>query len=154
MSVASLTSKEGKNLICFGTCMGHSNFPHPNSRFPSIKVYSYEKSDNEITVSHLFSFPVDGPPTTMDIYFGKLLVGVDRRLMLFDIYKQKLVLRASSDLLTSPLCSINVYGQKIFLTQVMASFSLMRINYKTKCFETIGQDFLDRFTSCGCLLDG
>jgi splicing factor 3B subunit 3 len=90
----------------------------------------------------------------MDVYFSKLLVGVDRKLMLFDIYKQKLVLRASSDTLSSPICSISVYGQKIFLTQIMSSFSVLRINHKTKCFETVGQDFLDRFTTCGCLLDG
>lgn len=132
--MAALTSKEGKNLICFGTCMEHSNFPTISSRFPSIKIYSYEKNEAEIIVSHLFTFPVDGPPTTMDVYFTKLLVGVDRKLMLFDIYKQKLVLRACSDLLSSPITSISVYGQKIFLTQVMSSFSVLRINHKTKCF--------------------
>ncbi len=90
----------------------------------------------------------------MDVYFNKLLVGVGRKLMLFEICKQKLVLRAISDTLSSPICSINVSEQKIFLTQVMESFSLMKINHKNKCLELVGQDFLDRFTTCSCLLDG
>lgn len=40
LSVASLLSKEGRNLICFGCCMNHGNLP-PSGRFPSIKIYNY-----------------------------------------------------------------------------------------------------------------
>lgn len=36
----------------------------------------------------------------------------------------------------------------------MASFSLMKINHKDKCFEVVGQDAIDRFTTCACLMDG
>ena len=54
----------------------------------------------------------------MDTYFNKLLVGVGRRLILFDIYKQKLVARALSDTLSSPICTIHINGQRIFITQV------------------------------------
>jgi hypothetical protein len=74
-------------------------------------------------------------------------------LILFDIFKQKLVLRATSDTLASPVCSLHVCGQKIFLTQVMESFSLFKINHKSKSFDLIGQDFLERFTTCSCLID-
>jgi splicing factor 3B subunit 3 len=154
LSAATLDSKDAKNLVCFGCCSGHSNFPQPNSRFPSIRIYSYEFNEGELLVSHLFNFPLEAPPSAMDIYFSKLLVGVGTKLVLFDIYKQKLVLRATSDTLSSPINTINVHGQKIFLTQVTESFSLMRINHKTKCFELVGQDTLDRFTTCACLMDG
>lgn len=77
-----------------------------------------------------------------------------RRLLLFDIYKQKLVLRASSDLLNSAVMSIHVDGPKIFLTQVFESFSLMKHNPKNKCFDLIGQDFIERFSVSSCVMDG
>lgn len=90
----------------------------------------------------------------MEAYFSQLLVGVGRKLMLFDIYKQKLVPRAVSDLLSSPIITIHVDGPKIFITQVFESFSLLKHNPKNKCFDLIGQDFIDRFTVCSCLMDG
>jgi splicing factor 3B subunit 3 len=105
-------------------------------------------------VSHLFNFSVDSPPTAMNSYFNKLLVGVGHKLMLYDIFKQKLVERATSDKLSSPILSIHVEEQKIFLTQVSQSFTLMKIDHKTKFFELIGQDSLERFTTCACLMDG
>lgn len=89
----------------------------------------------------------------MDIYLGKLLVGVEKKLMLFDIFKQKLIVRATSDTLDSPVCSLHVCGQKIFMTQIMESFSLLKINHKSKSFDLVGQDFLERFTTCSCLID-
>ena len=90
----------------------------------------------------------------MTAYFNKLLVGIGQKLFLYDVFKQKLVPRASSDKLSSPILSIHVEGQKIFLTQVTQSFTLMKIDHKTKCFELMGQDSLDRFTTCACLMDG
>ena len=30
----------------------------------------------------------------------------------------------------------------------------MKINHKNKCFELIGQDAIDRFVTCSCLVDG
>ena len=54
----------------------------------------------------------------MDVYFGKLLAGIGHRLVLYDIYKQKLIARAASDYLASPINTINVHGQMIFLTQI------------------------------------
>jgi len=90
----------------------------------------------------------------MEAYFSQLLVGVGRKLMLFDIYKQKLVARAVGDLLSSPIVNIHVDGPKIFLTQIFESFSLVKHNPKNKCFDLIGQDFIDRFTVSSCLMDG
>mgnify|MGYP000887076205 FL=1 len=158
LSMSALSTKDGKNLLCFGCCIGHTNFP-PNSvsltsRFPSIKVYSFEKQNEELLVNLLFSYPLDNPPTAMESYFSQLLVGVGRKLMLYDIYKQKLVVRAISDMLSSPICTIHVDEEKIFITQVYESFSLMKFNPKNKCFDLIGQDFIDRFTTCACLMDG
>ena len=90
----------------------------------------------------------------MEIYLGKLLIGVGSKLMLYEIYKQKLVLRATSDGLGSPIVQIQIFGQKIFISQALQSFSLMKINHKTKSFEAVGHDILDRFSTCSCLLDG
>ena len=90
----------------------------------------------------------------MDAYFNKLLVGVGQKLFLFDIYKQKLVARAISDKFLSPICTIHVNGQKIFITQRMESFTLLKVNHKNKCFDVIGQDSLSRFSVCACLVDG
>ena len=67
----------------------------------------------------MFNFNVDYPPTAMESYFGKLIVGMGQNLCLYDIYRQKLVLRAMSDTLVSPVCTIHVNGQRIFVTQVM-----------------------------------
>lgn len=147
-------NKEGKNLVCFGCGFGHSNFAYPANRFPSIRMYSYENFEGKTQVNHLFNFTVDGPPTAMSSYFNKLIVGVGNRMVLFDVFKQKLVERGSSDKLTSPILSIHVEGQKIFITQVTQSFTLMKIDHKTKFFEVIGQDSLERFTTCACLMDG
>lgn len=36
--------------------MSHSNIPESNSYNPIIKIYAYEKNENEILVSHLFNF--------------------------------------------------------------------------------------------------
>lgn len=67
--MASLTTKDGKNILCFGCCLGHTNFPSNNStqtsRSPSIKIYSYEKSGEELIINHLFTFALENPPTAM-----------------------------------------------------------------------------------------
>ena len=82
-------------------------------------MYQVEEVEGKVRTEHMFSYNLDYPPTAMDSYFSKLIVGVGHHLYLFDIYKQKLVERAMSDTLASPVSTIHVTGQKIFITQVM-----------------------------------
>jgi len=70
----------------------------------------------------------------MEVYDDKLLVGVGKTLKMFDVSKNKLVLRADKGGLGSPINHICSEGEKIFTTQTMNSFTLFRHNPLNKTF--------------------
>ena len=90
----------------------------------------------------------------MSPYNGGLLVGSISKLTLFDIYPNKLVIKAQQTGYESPINNICCEGDKIFLTQLSKSFTLVRLNSKGKGFERLGEDYLDRFSLSAHMLDG
>jgi len=52
----------------------------------------------------------------MEAYLDKLIVGVGKKLVLFDILNSKLILRASREGLSSMVQSISVEGEKIIIS--------------------------------------
>jgi hypothetical protein len=144
---------EGKGFLCFGCVTDFQTYPSLRAQKPCIKVYSYEK-DKDPLLNFLYLFPVEDIPTAMEVYLDKLLVGVGRRLVLFEIYSSKLLLKAARLGLASFVNSISVEGEKIITSEVFNSFTVYRLNPVEKSFDYIGEDLLPRFLSTSFLLDG
>lgn len=102
----------------------------------------------------LYSFSVEDIPTAMEVYLDKLLVGVGKKLILFDIFASKLLIRAVRASLPSYLNSIVVEGEKIITSELFNSFTIYRLNSIEKTFDYIGEDILPRFISASFILDG
>ena len=90
----------------------------------------------------------------MEAYLDKLIVGVGKKLMLFEIMAKKLVLLAVREDLRSLVQTISVEGEKIIISEVMNSFTVLRLNIIDKTFDYIGEDILPRYTTATALLDG
>lgn len=90
----------------------------------------------------------------MEVYFDKLLVGVGKKLILYEIFNSKLMLRAVRGGVTSYINNICVEGEKIITSEVSNSFIVYRLNSIEKSFDYVGEDILPRFLSTTCLLDG
>jgi hypothetical protein len=90
----------------------------------------------------------------MEVYLDKLLVGVGRKLIMYDIFGSKLLLRAVRPNLGSYLNNIAVEGEKIITSEVFNSFIVYRLNMPDKSFDYIGEDILPRFLSASHILDG
>ena len=58
----------------------------------------------------LYRFVIDDIPTAMEVYLDKLLVGVGKKLILYDIFSSKLLLKALRPNLNSYINSIAVEG--------------------------------------------
>lgn len=97
----------GKGYICFGCVTDYQTYPSLRAQKPSIKVYSYEK-EKDTLLTLLYTYAIEDIPTAMEVYLDKLLVGVGKKLILFEIYPSKLLMKAVRPSISSYLNSIAV----------------------------------------------
>jgi hypothetical protein len=83
-----------------------SHYPTLSYHQPSIKIFSYEKQDKTINLNLIYTHNLDEIPTAMEVFDDKLLVGSGKRLKLFELTKNKLVLKAEQSGLNSPISQI------------------------------------------------
>ena len=99
-----------------GTTRNYRSYPSPSSGQSQIKVYESFQINGETVMNSLFSFPVEDVPSAMEAYLDKLIVGVGKKLILFEILSKKLLLRAVREGLRSLVQTISVEGEKIIIS--------------------------------------
>jgi hypothetical protein len=107
MSICYVPRDAGKGYLCFGCVTDYQTYPTLRAQRPCIKIFSYEK-DKDPLLSLLYRFSIEDIPTTMEVYLDKLLVGVGKKLILYDIYSSKLLIKAVRPNLSSYLNNIAV----------------------------------------------
>lgn len=92
-----------------------------------LKVYQVVKGNNDQT-SFVFyhKTEIENPALALHGWDSKILAGVGKCLRAYEIGKKKMLRKAETKTLNSPVNTIKTIGKRVFVTEVMDSFHMFK----------------------------
>jgi splicing factor 3B subunit 3 len=92
-----------------------------------IHIYRFTEEGKQLELVH--KTPVDGVPTALCQFQGRLLVGVGQVLRIYDLGKKKLLRKCENKNFPNTIISIHTYGDRIYVGDIQeVSFPLFQIH--------------------------
>lgn len=146
--VCNFADRPNETLVLVGSVLGLKS----SSRAVQGMVHCYSVTDRaHLTLVH--KTPVDGIPRAMCAFQGRVLIGCDTALRLYDIGKKKLLHKCVNKKFSSWIQSVHVLGERIFVADATDSLSFVRYNSLTHDLECFASDSRPRWVTAACDLD-
>jgi len=89
----------------------------------------------------------------MCAFQGRVLIGSDKALRIYEIGKKKILHKCANKKFSSWIQSVHVLGERIFVADATDSVSFVRYNSLTNSLETVASDSRPRWVTAACQLD-
>lgn len=132
---------------------GLTYYPQFGATKTCIKVYQIVKNGEEISFVFYHKTDIENPALALHGWDSKVLAGVGKCLRAYEIGKKKMLRKAETKTLNSPVNTIKTIHRRVFVTEVMDSFHMFKYSSKEQTFYDIADDILPRFVTTSCLLD-
>jgi len=141
-------SRGGEAFVCVGTAR-HLRL-HPR-RHGGCFIHVYRLFEDRLVLLH--KTEVDEVPLAMVEFQGRLMVGVGRCLRVYDLGKKKLLRKCENKNFPTLITNIQVQGDRIFVTDMMESFQLVKYKRSDNSLVIFADDQTPRSMSASALLD-
>jgi len=117
----------------------------------SLNVYYYNQEMGTLTLYH--KTDVEGIPTAVHAFQGRLLVGFGKTLRLYDLGKKKLLRKCEN--ISFPRCirSIQSMGNRIYVTDIAESFHFCSYRKGDNSIDIFADDPISRWSTGADILD-
>ncbi len=109
-------NKELGTVVAVGTAKDLQFTPKKQSNGGFIHVYRFVDSGRALELVH--KTPVDGVPTALCQFQGRLLVGVGQVLRIYDLGKRKLLRKCENKNFPNTIIAIHTYGDRIYVGDI------------------------------------
>lgn len=140
----------GELLLVVGTVKNYVLKPKSFTEC-NINTYAFDPKTQKVILLH--KTPVEDIPMCFAPFKGKVLAGVGKTLRLYDLGKAKLLRKSEQRNFSCGINTINIYGDRIFLTDMSDSFHVLRYRAKESQFYEFADDVLPRWITAACVLD-
>eukprot|EP00249_Psilotum_nudum_P023101 c28748_g1_i1 orf=75-3716(+) len=125
-SICSVTfhDKDLGTLVAVGTAKDLQFWPRRCSSGGFIHIYKFVEDGKTLDLVH--KTPVDGVPTALCPFQGRLLVGVGQILRIYDLGKRKLLRKCENKNFPNTIVSIHTYGDRIYVGDIQESFHYVK----------------------------
>lgn len=115
LSICTVTfhDKELGTVIAVGTSKDLKFWPRKESNGGFIHIYRFINDGKTLELVH--KTPVDGVPTALCQFQGRLLVGVGQVLRIYDLGKRKLLRKCENKNFPNTIIAIHTYGDRIYV---------------------------------------
>jgi splicing factor 3B subunit 3 len=108
-------NKELGTLIAVGTAKDLQFMPKKEASSGYIHIYRFAE-EGRLELVH--KTPVDGVPTALCQFQGRLLVGVGQVLRIYDLGKRKLLRKCENKNFPNTIIAIHTYGDRIYVGDI------------------------------------
>lgn len=116
-----------------------------------INTYAFPSQGQKVILLH--KTPVEDIPLSFAAFKGKVLAGIGKTLRLYEMGKSKLLRKSEQRHFSCGINTINIYGDRIFVTDMSDSFHVLRYRNKESQFYEFADDVLPRWVTSACILD-
>lgn len=109
-------NKELGTLIAVGTAKDLQFMPKKEASGGFIHIYRFAEEGKALELVH--KTPVDGVPTALCQFQGRLLVGVGQVLRIYDLGKRKLLRKCENKNFPNTIIAIHTYGDRIYVGDI------------------------------------
>jgi len=143
------TRQDLGTLLAVGTAQGLQFYPR-QVEGGFIRLY---RMDAGRKLSLLHKTPVDGIPRAMAAFQGRLLVGVNHSLRLYDVGKKKLLRKCENRHFPTMIMTIHCLGDRIYVGDCQESFQFVRYKPAENEMYIYADDILPRYVTAALNLD-
>ncbi|KAL4425697.1 hypothetical protein ABPG75_009713 [Micractinium tetrahymenae] len=148
--VAFESQPEMGTLLAVGTAQGLKFYPKEVQN-GHVRIYRFLEEGRRIELVH--STAVEGVPGAMAAFKGRLLVGVDANLRLYDMGKKRLLRKAEHRKLPTRVATLHVAGSRIYAGDGQESMHFLRYKKADNQFYEFADDIVPRHITAALHLD-
>eukprot|EP01015_Nassula_variabilis_P029875 TRINITY_DN6492_c0_g1_i1.p1 TRINITY_DN6492_c0_g1~~TRINITY_DN6492_c0_g1_i1.p1 ORF type:complete len:398 (-),score=68.53 TRINITY_DN6492_c0_g1_i1:87-1280(-) len=148
--ITSFAQRESELFVLVGTVKDYVHEPRSHSG-GFIHTYKFSETGAQLELVH--KTPVEDIPYSFCNFKGRLLVSIGNLLRIYDLGKKKLLKKCEYRHFMNPINTINVFGERIFCTDMADSFHVMRYKSKDNQLFEFADDVLPRWITAACVLD-
>lgn len=118
-----------------------------------LDTYRVIKGDSGLELELVHRTTVDGLPTAICPFHGRLLVGVGRMLRLYDMGKKKLLRKCENKHIPNMIVRIEAMGRRVYVSDVQESVFMLRYKSAENQLIIFADDTQPRWVTTSTILD-
>ncbi|KAJ7522261.1 hypothetical protein O6H91_18G003700 [Diphasiastrum complanatum] len=143
--------KELGSVLAVGTAKDLKFWPKRQSSGGFVHIYKYVDGGKSLDLVH--KTPVDGIPTALCAFQGRLLVGIGQILRIYDLGKRKLLRKCENKNFPNTIISIHTYGDRIYVGDIQESFHYVKYRRDENQLYTFADDNCPRWLTATLHVD-
>lgn len=149
-AVVSFASQDGESFLIVGT--GKDMILNPR-QFSEGYIHVYRFHDNGRDLEFIHKTKFDEPPMALLPFQGRLLVGVGKTLLIYDLGLRQLLRKAQADVAPQLIVSLQTQGNRIIVGDVQQGVTYVVYKSETNKLIPFVDDSIARWTTCTTMVD-
>ncbi|KAI1327859.1 pre-mRNA-splicing factor rse-1 [Xylariaceae sp. FL0255] len=150
MATVSFASQDNETFLVIGTSKDMILSPRQFSE-GYIHVYRFKDDGREIEFIH--KTKVDEPPMALVQFQGRLLAGVGKTLLSYDLGLRQLLRKSQAEVAPQLIVSLQTQGSRIIVGDVQQSVTFVAYKYESNKLIPFADDTIPRWTNCSTMVD-
>lgn len=151
LCAVSFHDRSGGPLIAVGTAKELQFWP--KRQCASGYIHIYKSVDDGKKLELLHKTPIDGVPTALCQFQGRLLVGIGQILRIYDLGKKKLLRKCENKNFPNTIMAIHTYGDRIYVADIQESFHYVKYRRDENQLYTFADDSCSRWLTATLHID-
>ncbi|KAG2730117.1 hypothetical protein I3843_01G272800 [Carya illinoinensis] len=143
--------KEYGTLLAVGTAKGLQFWPKRSVAAGFIHIYRFIEDGRSLELLH--KTQVEGVPTALCQFQGRLLAGIGNVLRLYDLGKRRLLRKCENKLFPSSIVSIHTYRDRIYVGDIQESFHYCKYRRDENQLYIFADDSVPRWLTASYHID-
>ncbi|XP_030928256.1 spliceosome-associated protein 130 A [Quercus robur] len=143
--------KEYGTLLAVGTAKGLQFWPKKSSTAGFIHIYRFLEDGRSLELLH--KTQVEGVPTALCQFQGRLLAGIGPVLRLYDLGKRRLLRKCENKLFPNTIVSIHTYRDRIYVGDIQESFHYCKYRRDENQLYIFADDSVPRWLTASYHID-
>ncbi|KAJ8122140.1 hypothetical protein ONZ43_g1589 [Nemania bipapillata] len=150
MATVSFASQDNEAFLVVGT--GKDMILSPR-QFSAGFIYVYRFRENGKEIEFIHKTKVDEPPMALAQFQGRLLAGIGKTLLSYDLGLRQLLRKSQADVASQLIVSIQTQGSRIIVGDVQQSVTFVAYKYESNKLIPFADDTIPRWTNCTTMVD-
>ncbi|KAI1816792.1 pre-mRNA-splicing factor rse-1 [Poronia punctata] len=150
MATVSFASQDNEAFLVVGTGKDMILSPRQFSA-GFIHVYRFRENGRELEFIH--KTKVDEPPMALVQFQGRLLAGIGKTLLSYDLGLRQLLRKSQADVASQLIVSLQTQGSRIIVGDVQQSVTYVAYKYESNKLIPFADDTIPRWTNCTAMVD-
>ncbi|KAL2196382.1 CPSF A subunit region-domain-containing protein [Corynascus similis CBS 632.67] len=150
LTIVSFTSQDDEYFLAVGTGKDMVLNPRQSSE-AYIYIYRFHQGGRELEFIH--KTRTTEPPTALAAFPGRLVAGIGKTLLIYDLGLKQLLRKAQADVASNLIVSLQTQGNRIVVGDVQHGATMVTYRIESNQLIPFVDDTIPRWTTCLAMVD-